>query len=244
MKTLIALSAAVLSLAASAANIVLVGDSTLAPRDEKTVKGSWGAALKPYLAEGNDIVNRAIGGRTVRTTKPDWPKSLGKISSGDFVIIQFGINDAAKNKLVEEEEFKKTIAEFADDVIAKGATPIICSPVSNAGYYKTTKPGTPFKLTPSRRTYGDYAKAVADEKKLAYVDMTALTSAELAKLGKDASLALFAGEQTDKEGKTSFDTTHPSKAGAKRFAELFLAEVRSRKLPVAKLFKPEETKKK
>lgn len=71
----------------------------------------------------------------------------------------------------------------------------------------------------------------------------AASAANLVLVG-DSTLALFAGEQTDKEGKTSFDTTHPSKAGAKRFAELFLAEVRSRKLPVTKLFKPEETKKK
>ena len=236
MKTLIALSFAAVSLAASAANIVLVGDSTLAPRAETVRNGSWGDALKPSLAPGNGIVNRAVGGRTVRTTKPGWAKSLELITKGDFVIIQFGINDAAKKKLVEEAEFKKTIAQFADDVIAKGATPIICSPVANAGYAKNAKADTPFKLTPSRRTYGDYAKAVAAEKKLAYVDMTALTAAELAKVGKDAALALYTGD-TKKKGKPTFDTTYPAKSGAKRFAELFVADVKARKLPVAQLFK-------
>ena len=40
-----------------------------------------------------------------------------------------------------------------------------------------------------------------------------------------------------RKGKPSFDTTHPSKAGAKRFAELFIADVKARKLPVAELFK-------
>ena len=236
MKKLIALTVVAISLASTAANIVLIGDSTLAPRAETVKLGSWGDALKPSLAPGNGIVNRSVGGRTVRTTKPGWAKSLEMISKGDFVIIQFGINDAAKKKLVEEAEFKKTLAEFADDVIAKGATPIICSPVANAGYGKTGKADDPFKLTASRRIYGDYAKAVAAEKKLAYVDITALTAAELAKLGKDKALELYVGD-TQKKGKPAFDTTHPTKAGAKRFAELFIADVKAQKLPVAELFK-------
>ena len=238
MKKIIALSLAVFSIAASAANIVLIGDSTLAPRSESVRNGSWGDALKPSLAPSNGVVNCAVGGRTVRTTLPGWEKSLKKISAGDFVIIQFGINDAAKNKLVEEDEFKQTITKFADDVIAKGATPVICSPISSAGYGKDGKPDDKFndKHNASRRKYGDFAKAVADEKKLAYVDMTALTSAELAKIGREPALECYLCA-TKRDGKEIFDTTHPTKAGAKRFAGLFIADVKARKLPIAKLFK-------
>ncbi len=236
MKTTLVMCIAAATLAASAANIVLVGDSTLAPRTQDSRFGSWGDELKPSLKPGNDIVNRAISGRTVRTTKPGWAKSLEKVSKGDFVVIQFGINDASPKKRVDEAEFKKTLADFADDVLAKGATPIMCSPVANAGYGKDSKPDAKFKLAGSRRTYGDYAKAVAEEKKLAYVDMTALTAAELGKVGRDAAIAFYIGETTRK-GKPAFDTTHPAKAGAKRFAELFVADVKARKLPVAELFK-------
>ena len=236
MKNLFFALVVVVSIVASGANIVLIGDSTLAPRSDAVKTGSWGDALKPFLAPGNGIVNRSVGGRTVRTTKPSWAKSLEKIAKGDFVIIQFGINDAAKKKLVKEDEFKKTIVEFADDVIAKGAIPVICSPVANAGYSKNAKADAPFTLNQSRRVYGDYAKAVAKEKNLAYVDMTALTAAELAKIGRDKALALFVGESSRK-GKPIFDTTHPTKAGAKRFAELFIADVKAQKLPVAELFK-------
>ena len=236
MKKLIALAVVAISLASTAAHIVLIGDSTLAPRAETVKLGSWGDALKPSLAPGNGIVNRSVGGRTVRSTKPGWAKSLELIKKGDFVIIQFGINDANPKKLVEEAEFKKTLEEFAADVQAKGATPIICSPVANAGYGKKSASDATFKLATSRRTYGDYAKAVAEEKKLAYVDMTALTAAELAKVGRDAALALYLGD-SKRDGKPIFDTTHPNKAGAKRFAELFVADVKARKLPVAGLFK-------
>ena len=147
-----------------------------------------------------------------------------------------GITFCQANFYIMGENLEETIAEFADDVIAKGATPVICSPVANAGYRKNAKADEPFALNTSRRTYGDYAKAVAKEKSLAYVDMTALTAAELAKLGKDGALALYVGDAT-KKGKPIFDTTHPAKTGAKRFAELFVADVKARDLPIAKLFK-------
>lgn len=237
MKKLIAIVFAGVSFAATAANLVLIGDSTLAPRPETSKLGSWGAALESSLVEGNGIINHAVGGRTVRTTMPHWAKSLAKIEKGDFVIIQFGINDAAKRKFVGEVEFKKTLKKFASDVLAKGATPVICSPVANAGWRKNSKADAPFMLTSSRRVYADYSKAVADEMKLAFVDMTSLTATELAKIGRDAAIALYVGDTIKKNKRPAFDTTHPSKAGAKRYAELFLADVKSRKLPVASLFK-------
>ncbi len=236
MKITILALAAALAAAASAANIVLMGDSTLAPRTDKSKYGSWGDALKPALTDGNSVLNFAISGRTVRTFKPAWDKNFDKVAAGDFVIIQFGINDASPKKLVEEDEFKKTLTEWVDAVVAKGATPILCSPVANAGWPKNAKPDSKFKLTSSRRKYGDFAKAVADAKGVAYVDMTALTAAELSKVGKDAAHAMYVGDST-RNGKPTFDTTHPSKPGAKRFAELFVADVKARKLPVAKLFK-------
>jgi lysophospholipase L1-like esterase len=236
MKTLIAIVFAAVSISASAAKLHLVGDSTLAPRSEDVKLGSWGDALKPSLADGNGIINRAVGGRTVRTTKPGWSKTLAKISKGDFVIIQFGINDAGKKRFVDEAEFKKTMKEFASDVLAKGAVPVICSPVANAGWNKKSKATSAFALTPSRRVYADYSKAVAEEMKIAFVDMTTLTATELAKVGKDTAITFYVGD-TMRKNKPSFDTTHPSKIGAKRFAELFLADVKARKLPVASLFK-------
>ena len=73
-------------------------------------------------------------------------------------------------------------------------------------------------------------------RKFRVVDMTELTSAELAKIGRDAAQECFLCATT-RDGKEIFDTTHPTKAGAKRFAALFVAEVKSRKMPISKLFK-------
>ena len=242
MKTSMMLVVAVLSLCASAANLVLVGDSTLAPRTEKVKNGSWGDMLKPALKEGNGIVNLAHSGLTVRSIQSHWVKERTQIQKGDFVIFQFGINDAVKQKFVDETEFKKTLREFVDYCRAQGATPFFASPLAGGGYNKKAVAGEAYKPATPRAAYGVYAKAVAEEVKVDFVDMYALTMAALQDLGRDGAIGCFVGDSQRKDKKTGemkphWDMTHPNKAGAKRFAEIFLAEVKARKLAVATLFK-------
>ena len=224
---------------AGAGNLVLIGDSTLAPRTLQTPKGSWGDALTNDLATGWQIVNVSIGGKTVMTAqKPDgkrkseWERGLAALSKGDFAIVQFGINDANKRKLVEIPAFKAEFAKFADEIRAKGATPVFCSPVSSGTYDKDGK----FKNTGSRLTYGKAIQEVAAEKKVDFVDMTALSSDILAKMEKADGQKLFMGPDV-RDGKPIFDTTHPNKAGAKLFGAAFVKDVKARKLPIAAIFR-------
>ena len=222
---------------AAAGNLILVGDSTLAPRKPDERIGSWGETMGGQLAEGWKIVNVAVGGRTVKTIQSgkvsSWDKALNAMQPGDFVIVQFGINDAAKKKLVEIPEFKVEFAKFADEIRAKGAIPVFCSPVTSGTYDK--KDGK-FVRNRSRAEYGNAIKEVADGKNVDFVDMTELTSVILAGLDRTAGEDLYIGK-TMKDGKEIFDTCHPSKAGAKRYGEAFIADVKARKLPVAAIFR-------
>ncbi|MCQ2391624.1 MAG: GDSL-type esterase/lipase family protein [Kiritimatiellae bacterium] len=242
MKKSLFVVCSLVSLFAVAADLVLVGDSTLAPRTEKAKPGSWGDMLKPYLKEGNGIINAAHGGLTVRTIQKYWIKEREQIKKGDFVIFQFGINDANKAKFVDEAEFKKTMGEFVDYCRSKEATPFFASPLSDGGFRKNSKAGDEYKPAPARTVYGDYAKAVAAEKKVDFVDMARLTESEFRKVGRDTTVSYFVGDSERKDKKTGevkkvWDMTHPNKAGARRFAEIFLADVKANKLPVSELFK-------
>lgn len=221
------------------ANLVLVGDSTLAPRDETSPIGSWGEALAPYLKDDVKIIDTAVGGRTVRTTKEVWDKIIAKVSADDRVIIQFGINDANKRipgRLVPEDEFKATLTSFVNDVRAKGAVPIVCSPISGAGFTTNSAPNAVFKMNPSRRVYGPYSRTVAENEKVEFIDMTELTGAKLAELGRDGSLALYVGP-SEKNGKPDYDTVHPNKVGAKVFGKIFYDAACAQKSAVTALFK-------
>jgi lysophospholipase L1-like esterase len=80
------------------ARLFIAGDSTAATysANDKHQQG-WGAVLQPYFDESRlRVVNAARGGRSSRTfiTEGHWEKMLAEVRRGDFVIIQFGHNDA------------------------------------------------------------------------------------------------------------------------------------------------------
>ena len=226
------------AVAASAGNLILVGDSTLAPRPPEKRIGSWGDSMADKLNAGWKIVNVAVGGKTVKSIQrgepSSWQKAQNAMHPGDFVIVQFGINDASKtkNKFVDIPDFKAEFAKFADVIRAKGATPVFCSPVTSGTYGKDGK----FARNASRAKYGAAIREVAAEKKVDFVDMTELTSQVLAGLDKAAGQDLYVGNST-KKGKPIFDTCHPSKAGAKRYGEAFIKDAKDRGLSVGAIFK-------
>ena len=234
-----ALSAAVVSTAFSAlaGNLILVGDSTLAPRKPEVRVGSWGDSMSDKLADGWKIVNVAVGGRTVKTIQAgkvsSWQKALDAMQKGDFVIVQFGINDASPKKLVEIPAFKDEFVKFAEAIRAKQAIPVFCSPITSGTYDK--KSGK-FTRNANRDKYGAAIREVAAEKKVDFIDMTELTCGILSGMTREAGQDLFVGK-SERNGKPIFDTTHPCKAGAKRFGEAFIADAKARKLPVAAIFK-------
>ena len=236
MRGLFVSFALVVGLSATAGNLILVGDSTLAPRKPELRIGSWGDSMGDKLKDGWKIVNVAVGGKTVRTIQEGrvscWQKAQDVLQKGDFVIVQFGINDAAKKKLVEIPDFKAEFAKFADVIRAKGATPVFCSPVTSGTYGKDGK----FRRNESRAKYGNAIKEVAAEKKVDFIDMTELTCGVLSGLDKAAGEDLYVGK-TERNGKPTFDTCHPSKAGAKRYGEAFIADAKARSLPVAEIFR-------
>lgn len=238
MKLMVLVTAVGLGVSAFAGNLILVGDSTLAPRKVESPNGSWGDSMTNSLSEGWTICNFAIGGKTVKTIQeggrnPAWKRALEKMGKDDFVIVQFGINDASKKKLVEIPQFKAEFAKFADQIRAKGAIPVFCSPIQSGAYGRKT--GL-YQGAATRVTYGTAIKEVAEEKKVDFVDMTAITATILGGLKQAEGEALFIGKTT-RDGKPTFDTTHPCKAGARLFGSAFVKEVKARNLPIAKVFK-------
>jgi TonB family protein len=130
-----------------------------------------------------------------------WQKAQDAMHPGDFVIVQFGINDASPktNKFVSIPDFKAEFAKFADVIRAKGATPVFCSPVTSGTYDKDGK----FVRNTSRAKYGAAIREVAVEKKVDFIDMTELTSLILEGLDKTAGQDLYVGKST-KDGKPIF----------------------------------------
>jgi len=138
--------------------LYIIGDSTVQNSDGngKNEYWGWGSLLHPYIDTNKiSIRNHAKAGTSTRTFISDgrWDKILETLKPGDFVMMQFGHNDASPindtsrargtikgtGEEVQEIVNLKTgkpetihsygwyLRKFVNDAKAKGATAIICS---------------------------------------------------------------------------------------------------------------------
>lgn len=197
--------------------LFLVGDSTVKVGSEG--QRGWGEEITPYFnTKKINVVNRAIGGRSSRTfiNEGRWDKVLADLKPGDFVLIQFGHNDAGalndnsrargtiKGVGEESEEIDNLLThqhetvhsygwylrKYIADTKAKGATPIICSPVPRKAW---TDAG---KIARSTDSYRGWAKQVADSASVPFLDLNDIIAQKYESIGKEAVEPLFADAQT------------------------------------------------
>lgn len=135
----------------------LAGDSTVANGSSVCPIG-WGKMFDAYFDSRVTVDNRAVGGRSVRTWLYDvqstmdssgecvrttdgsgnlvlqdrWQYMLDNMKSGDYLLIQFGINDGASTcpRHVGSNAFKESYGMMAQAARARGANPIFITPVS------------------------------------------------------------------------------------------------------------------
>ena len=219
------------------ARVFIAGDSTAATytATDKNQQG-WGALLQGYFDPAKLlVVNAARGGRSSRTfiTEGHWEKMLADVRAGDFVIIQFGHNDAgALNQeppgSTRPLRARGTIpgigneSEEIDNVVTgKHET------VYSFGWYlrkmisdTRSRGATPILMTLTRTnswkegriecpsdTYRRWDWLTAQNEKVAFVDLSRITADRYQREGADAVTAQFIN-----------DTVHTNVAGAEQNA--------------------------
>ncbi|MEQ1798137.1 MAG: SGNH/GDSL hydrolase family protein, partial [Lacibacter sp.] len=136
----------------------IIGDSTVRNGDGTGRNGQWGwgSFIADYFDTAKiSISNQAIGGRSSRTfiTEGRWDKIMATLKKGDYVIMQFGHNDAGPlddtarargtirgigNDSSEVynpiRKIKETVysygwymRKYVREAKSKGAIPIVCS---------------------------------------------------------------------------------------------------------------------
>jgi lysophospholipase L1-like esterase len=224
-------------------SIVLIGDSLVrnGRGDGEGGQWGWGDSLGNFFDPAKvNLVNRAVGGLSSRTflTQGHWTRALTLIKPGDFVVIQLGHNDSAPyndtsrargtikgtgeeteaidNLLTKQPEvvhsFGWYIRKYIREAKAAGATPIVTSLTPR----KTWKDG---KIARSGAdSYGGWARQVAEQEGVAFIDANDLIATHYETLGADKLDPLFGDANL-----------HTSKAGADLNAEIIATELR--KLP-------------
>lgn len=196
--------------------LFLVGDSTM--KVGTPGQRGWGEEMAPFfdLTKIN-VVNEAIGGRSSRTFQAEgrWDAVLAMIQKGDFVVIQFGHNDAGAindnfrarasirgvgedtqeidNMLTHKHEvvhsFGWYMRKYVTDVKAEGATPIVMSLVPRNNW----KDGKVVRS--SGDNYGGWAQQAATATGAIFVDDNEIIAEGLDGLGPDKTMPLFADKK-------------------------------------------------
>lgn len=209
--------------------IWMIGDSTMSIKDEKAwPEMGWGVPFAHFFDSSVTVSNHARNGRSTRTfiTEGLWEKVISQVKAGDYVFIQFGHNDEVPTKAsaTKPEEFKGNLERFIRETRNKQALPVLFTPVARRKF------DTAGKITGTHDQYAAIVRTVAKEQQLPLIDMDIKSQQLLQLMGPETSKLLFLwltpGENPNyPSGKQ--DDTHFNELGARRMAELALADIKN-----------------
>ena len=213
--------------------LFIIGDSTVRNGNGTGQNQQWGWGS--FLADHFDttrinIRNHAIAGRSSRTfiTEGRWDTILNRLKKGDYVIMQFGHNDASPlddtarargtirgigdeskeiyNPIRKIQETVYTygyyMRKYVRDTKDKGAIPIVCSLVPRDNW----KDG---KVARASDSYALWAKQIAEQEGALFIDLNELIANKYDAMGQEAVKPFF-----------PVDHTHTNIDGAKLSAQI------------------------
>ena len=228
--------------------IYLIGDSTMADyslepnylQNRYPLTG-WGQVFQQFFNHkslkglnniiDNDtvlVIDKAKGGRSTKTFLAEgrWGEVTKTLKKDDLVLIQFGHNDAAKDKperYIDTAGYKDLLRLYVRETRLKKAEPILITPVTRNYPWKDNVLGS---------AHGDYPQAVKDvasELNVPLIDLTKISADFFTKkcrdfVSKNYFMNLDSGKFTAYP-KGQKDNTHFQTEGAKQIAGLVFAEL-------------------
>src|SRR5690242_20059684 len=141
------------TVAAATTNVWMAGDSTMA-NPSSTCPVGWATEFDGQFHSNIVVNNLAVSGRSIQTwlyesgvtsaknsagecvlnsTTPstNWQKTLNGMKAGDYLFIQFGINDgdSACPRHVGSARYQQLMTMMAQTAQARGAFPVLVTPV-------------------------------------------------------------------------------------------------------------------
>lgn len=199
--------------------VFIAGDSTAQGYDTtKTVMRGWGQILPSFFTDEVEVVNHAKAGRSTKSFRAEnrWDSIMVHVRKGDWVIIQFGHNDASSKpeRYSSPEDFRKNIIRFVAETRERGANPLLLTSL----VMRTFQDGA---LIDNRlKVYPGIIRRVAKEYNVPMIDINL----------KTRDLILVLGEERAKELYVPDDDTHTNEAGAKEVAQMIAEGIKELKL--------------
>jgi len=208
--------------------IYMIGDSTMSIKDRSAYpETGWGMPFSNFFDQTVTVDNRAKNGRSTKTFIAEglWQPVADNIKKGDYLIIQFGHNDEinTKTSYTTEDDFRSNLTRFVTEAKNKDVKPILITPVTRRKF------DTAGKIVDTHVVYAQIVREVAAKNNIPLIDLDSISMKYLQKLGPEQSKLLFnhllPGENPNyPQGKE--DNTHFSELGARKMAELVLAQIR------------------
>lgn len=233
-----AVSAIEIEPAPDAPTIFLCGNSTVVDNDAEPYTG-WGQMLPMFLDAGICVANYAESGLAANTfiSELRLKKVLSELKPGDYVVIEFGHNDQKQKGpgIGAYYSFSYCLKQFVDEVKAKGATPILATPIRRRFFDEHGH---------IKDTHGEYPAAtrqIAAREGLPLVDFQELTRIMFEAAGDEESKKMFVhypagtfeGQETDLK-----DNTHFSNFGAVEVTKCFIKAVTDLGIGIADHVRP------
>lgn len=215
--------------------VYLIGDSTMSVKDPRAYpETGWGMPFANFFERSVKIDNRAKNGRSTRTFISEnlWEQVKNSLLPGDYVFIQFGHNDEVKEKTdryTTPDQYRANLIRFVTESKAKNAIPILLTPVSRRKFENG-------QAVQTHEIYSAIVRQTAKELGVAMLDIDARSRELLQTFGTDDSKLLYLqlepGEHPNyPDGK--IDNTHFNELGARKIAQLVLAELKAQNIPLA-----------
>ena len=163
------------------ARILLVGDSTMAPRT------GYGESLCGLFLWTAECANLARGGRSTKSFRADgsWDGVLARLRSPagnrpTFVLVQFGHNDQpgkAERTTDLETEYPANLARYVDEIRREGAEPVLVTPLTRRQFRDD---GT---LKDDLAPWAEAMRRVAREKKVPLLELHDRSAYVVGKMG-------------------------------------------------------------
>ena len=206
--------------AAPPRQVFIAGDSTAsAYGPERAPREGWGQQLQGFLDPKAFVVrNHAQSGRSARSFVAEgWFDGMAKgVRKGDVLLIQFGHNDEKIEDPTRYNEpqraFPEWLMRYVDLARAKGATPILVTPVARRKFDRG-------QLLDTHGVYAQVVRDLAQRERIGLIDLTTLSMDWLRAAGDEASKAYFMHVPAQDQQ----DDTHFQQRGAVMVACLVVA---------------------
>ena len=217
--------------------VYLAGDSTVCDQADEPW-ATWGMMIPAFFGPGTAVANHAESGLALSSfvAQKRLEKILSTMKAGDFVMIQFGHNDQKETgpEAGADKGYSKRLADFIDAVKAKGAHPVVVTPVERRRF----RDGKPYGTL---QDYAAAAKRVAAEKDVPVIDLNAMSLKFYEALGEEGSKHAFVHYPANtfpNQPQALKDDTHHNPYGGSELAKCVVQGIRDNVPELAERLRP------